>query len=84
MTERQLTFASLIDEPIGAEPPSPQEQAFNKLNRLKCGALFMEMGTGKTKVALDLVESRESGFYSLDLPGIIEKRDRGGAAEVAS
>lgn len=32
-----------------------QQRAFNKLNRLKVGALFMEMGTGKTKVALDLM-----------------------------
>lgn len=35
-----------------------QEAAFRKLSRLKCGALFMEMGTGKTKVALDLMASR--------------------------
>lgn len=32
-----------------------QERAFKKLSRLKVGALFMEMGTGKTKVALDLM-----------------------------
>lgn len=31
-----------------------QQLAFDKLSRLKVGALFMEMGTGKTKVALDL------------------------------
>lgn len=35
-----------------------QEQAFEKLSRLKVGALFMEMGTGKTKVALDLIASK--------------------------
>lgn len=35
-----------------------QEAAFGKLSRVKCGALFMEMGTGKTKVALDLMASR--------------------------
>lgn len=35
-----------------------QELAFNKLSRLKCGALFMEMGTGKTKVALDIINSK--------------------------
>lgn len=35
-----------------------QAAAFRKLSRLKCGALFMEMGTGKTKVALDLMASR--------------------------
>lgn len=35
-----------------------QEKAFEKLSRLKVGALFMEMGTGKTKVALDLIASK--------------------------
>ncbi|MGN0805338.1 MAG: SNF2-related protein [Candidatus Coproplasma sp.] len=35
-----------------------QEEAFEKLSRLKVGALFMEMGTGKTKVALDLIYSK--------------------------
>lgn len=35
-----------------------QEKAFAKLSRLKVGALFMEMGTGKTKVALDLIYSK--------------------------
>lgn len=35
-----------------------QEKAFEKLSRLKVGALFMEMGTGKTKVALDLICSK--------------------------
>lgn len=35
-----------------------QERAFEKLSRLKVGALFMSMGTGKTKVALDLMASR--------------------------
>lgn len=35
-----------------------QELAFEKLSKLKVGALFMEMGTGKTKVALDLINSK--------------------------
>ena len=35
-----------------------QQTAIDKLKRLKVGALFMEMGTGKTKVALDLIASR--------------------------
>ena len=35
-----------------------QQEAFDKLSRLKVGALFMEMGTGKTKVALDLIASK--------------------------
>lgn len=35
-----------------------QAAAFEKLSRLKVGALFMAMGTGKTKVALDLISSK--------------------------
>lgn len=36
-----------------------QELAIAKLSKLKVGALFMEMGTGKTKVALDLIASKK-------------------------
>lgn len=36
-----------------------QQKAINKLGKLKVGALFMEMGTGKTKVALDLIASKK-------------------------
>ena len=32
-----------------------QEQAVEKLKRLKVGALFMDMGTGKTRTALELI-----------------------------
>lgn len=32
-----------------------QQEAFKKFSKLKVGALFMEMGTGKTRVALELV-----------------------------
>lgn len=39
-----------------------QKRAFNKLSRLKCGAAFMRMGTGKTKVAVTLAESRVKDF----------------------
>lgn len=35
-----------------------QQSAFDKLSKLKVGALFMETGTGKTKVALDLIASK--------------------------
>lgn len=35
-----------------------QQEAIDKLSKLKVGALFMEMGTGKTKVALDLIASK--------------------------
>lgn len=34
-----------------------QETAFEKLKRLKVGALFMEMGTGKTRIAIELVDN---------------------------
>lgn len=37
-----------------------QELAIAKLSKLKVGALFMEMGTGKTKVALDLIASKKN------------------------
>lgn len=36
-----------------------QELAFKKLSRLKVGALFLEMGSGKTKIALDLIYSKK-------------------------
>lgn len=39
-----------------------QSEAFAKLSRLKAGALFMGMGTGKTKVALDLAISRQEDY----------------------
>lgn len=34
-----------------------QKEAYTKISRLKVGALFMKMGTGKTKVALDLARN---------------------------
>lgn len=36
-----------------------QEMALEKLSKLKSGALFMECGTGKTKVALDLIKLKK-------------------------
>ncbi|MEF9985427.1 MAG: SNF2-related protein [Malacoplasma sp.] len=33
-----------------------QQQAFDKFTKLKVGALFMQMGTGKTKVSIELVD----------------------------
>lgn len=33
-----------------------QQQAFDKFSKLKVGALFMQMGTGKTRVAIELVD----------------------------
>ena len=37
---------------------SHQQEAYNKLQRTKVGALFMEMGTGKTRTALELSVER--------------------------
>lgn len=39
-----------------------QQLAFDKFSRLKVGALFMKMGTGKTKVAIDLVNYNKVDF----------------------
>ncbi len=36
-----------------------QKVAFNKLKKIKVGALFMDMGTGKTRTAIELVQWRE-------------------------
>lgn len=42
-----------------------QAKAVEKLSRLKAGALFMKMGTGKTKTALDLARSRAPHFDTI-------------------
>lgn len=39
-----------------------QKEAFEKLSKLKGGILFMSMGTGKTKVAMDLAISKQNDF----------------------
>jgi SNF2 family DNA or RNA helicase len=39
-----------------------QAAAFEKMSRLKAGALFMKMATGKTKVAVELAASRQNDF----------------------
>ena len=36
-----------------------QKQAFKKFKKLKVGALFMKQGTGKTKVALELIKTTD-------------------------
>ena len=35
-----------------------QRKAFDKLSKIKVGALYMEMGTGKTRTALELIKLR--------------------------
>ncbi|WP_156009770.1 SNF2-related protein [Streptococcus ruminantium] len=39
-----------------------QVEAFEKFSRLKVGALFMKQGTGKTRVALELIKSTNADF----------------------
>ena len=39
-----------------------QQEAFNKFSKLKVGALFMEQGTGKTRVAVELIHSTDCDF----------------------
>ena len=39
-----------------------QQEAFNKFSKLKVGALFMKQGTGKTRVALELIKSTDADF----------------------
>lgn len=55
-----------------------QQRGFNKLNRLKVGAIFSAMGTGKTKMALDLMAYKKKADYLLwicpcSLKGTIEE-----------
>lgn len=37
-----------------------QTQAINKLQNVKCGALFMEAGTGKTRSAMELIKNTKT------------------------
>lgn len=39
-----------------------QQKAFEKFSNLKVGALFMKQGTGKTRVALELIKSTDCDF----------------------
>ncbi len=39
-----------------------QQAAIDKLSRLRAGALFMEMGTGKTRTAIELAKGKASDF----------------------
>lgn len=40
----------------------PQQEAYNRFKDLKVGSLFMEQGTGKTRVALELIEVTDSDY----------------------
>ena len=35
-----------------------QKEAYDKLIKLKVGALYMEMGLGKTRTSLELIQNR--------------------------
>lgn len=39
-----------------------QIKAIDKLNTVKCGALFMEAGTGKTRSALELIKNTDADY----------------------
>jgi len=39
-----------------------QIKAIDKLNSVKCGALFMEAGTGKTRSALELIKNTDTDY----------------------
>ena len=39
-----------------------QQEAFNKFSKLKVGALFMKQGTGKTRIAIELIHSTDCDF----------------------
>lgn len=39
-----------------------QIKAIDKLHRVKCGALFMEAGTGKTRSAIELIENTDADY----------------------
>lgn len=45
-----------------------QKQAINKLEKLRVGALFMDPGTGKTRVAINLVESSQTDYVLFLVP----------------
>lgn len=45
-----------------------QQWAFDKFKRLKVGALFMKQGTGKTRVALELINTADSDLVLFFTP----------------
>lgn len=45
-----------------------QHQAIEKFKRLKVGALFMEQGTGKTRVAIELIKGTDSDLVLFFCP----------------
>ncbi|MTV78295.1 helicase SNF2, partial [Streptococcus pneumoniae] len=42
-----------------------QAAAIEKMSALKAGALFMKMGTGKTRTAIKIAEGRQHDFDTL-------------------
>lgn len=47
---------------VGQSLTNSQVLAFEKFSNLKVGALFMKQGTGKTRVALELIKSTDCDF----------------------
>lgn len=50
-----------------------QQKAIEKFSRLKVGALFMKQGSGKTRVALELVRTTDSEFVLFVCPFSVKK-----------
>ncbi|AIK72235.1 TPA: helicase-related protein [Streptococcus agalactiae] len=50
-----------------------QQKAIEKFSRLKVGALFMKQGSGKTRVALELVRTTDSEFVLFMCPFSVKK-----------
>lgn len=53
---------------------SDQLLALEKFKKLKVGALFMKQGSGKTRVALELVKSTDSEFVLFMCPFSTKKK----------
>lgn len=53
---------SLVEPRFKTQPYEDQLDAFTKLRRLRVAALFSEPGTGKTKIAIDLIADKFVNF----------------------
>lgn len=54
------------------EMTSRQEEAIQKLQKLKVGALFMKQGTGKTRVACELINSTNANYVLFICPNSVK------------
>jgi hypothetical protein len=58
---------------INSELTDDQRKAFDKFSKLKVGALFMKMGTGKTRVAFMLKGGTTSGSFQKSIPRLLRR-----------